>query len=59
MELAERLLMGDRRAAARLITMMENKDPEAQEIMRQLYSQSGKAYVIGRRPSRSGCTIDA
>ncbi len=47
MELAERLLMGDRRAAARLITMMENKDPEAQEIMRQLYSQSGKAYVIG------------
>lgn len=39
--------MGDRRAAARLITMMENKDPEAQEIMRQLYSQSGKAYVIG------------
>ncbi|MDK9712162.1 methylmalonyl Co-A mutase-associated GTPase MeaB [Acidaminobacter sp.] len=47
MELAERLLMGDRRAAARLISMMENKDPEAQEIMRQLYSQSGKAYVIG------------
>lgn len=39
--------MGDRRAAARLISMMENKDPEAQEIMRQLYSQSGKAYVIG------------
>lgn len=39
--------MGDRRAAARLISMVENKDPEAQEIMRQLYSQSGKAYVIG------------
>lgn len=47
MELAERLLMGDRRAAARLISMVENKDPESQEIMRQLYSQSGKAYVIG------------
>jgi len=39
--------MGDRRAAARLISMVENKDPESQEIMRQLYSQSGKAYVIG------------
>lgn len=39
--------MGDRRAAARLISMVENKDPDAQEIMRQLYSQSGKAYVIG------------
>jgi len=47
MELAERLIMGDRRAAARLISMVENKDPEAQEIMRKLYSQSGKAYVIG------------
>jgi LAO/AO transport system kinase len=47
MELAEKLLIGDRRAAARLITMVENKDPQAQELMRQLYSQSGRAYVIG------------
>ena len=47
MELSERLLMGDRRAAARLISMVENKDPAAEEIMRKLYSQSGKAYVIG------------
>lgn len=47
MELAEKLLMGDRRAAARLITLVENKAPEADEIMRRLYSESGKAYVIG------------
>ncbi|SCZ75989.1 methylmalonyl Co-A mutase-associated GTPase MeaB [Acidaminobacter hydrogenoformans] len=47
MELAEKLLMGDRRAAARLITLVENKAPEADEIMRRLYSESGKAYIIG------------
>ena len=47
MELAEKLLMGDRRAAARLVTLVGNKAPEADEIMRRLYSESGKAYVIG------------
>jgi len=47
MELAERLLKGDKRAAARLITLVENKDPEAFEILKKLYHESGKAYVIG------------
>jgi LAO/AO transport system kinase len=39
--------MGERRAAARLITMVENKDPEVIEMLRSLYSKTGKAYVIG------------
>lgn len=39
--------MGDRRAAARLISMMENKDPQALAMLRGLYCQSGSAYVIG------------
>jgi LAO/AO transport system kinase len=47
MELAEKLIMGERRAAARLITMVENKDPEVIEMLRSLYSKTGKAYVIG------------
>ncbi len=47
MELAERLLSGDKRAAARLITLVENKDPKAFEILKKIYHKSGNAYVIG------------
>lgn len=47
MELAERLLNGDKRAAARLITLVENKDPKAFEILKKIYHKSGNAYVIG------------
>lgn len=47
MELAERLLKGDKRAAARLITMAENHDPEAVEILKKLFHKTGKAHVIG------------
>lgn len=47
MELAERLLKGDKRAAARLITLVENKDQEAFEILKKIYKKSGNAYIIG------------
>lgn len=47
MELGERVINGDKRAAARLITLIENKDPVAKEIIRQYYNQTGHAYVIG------------
>lgn len=47
MELQERLLNGDKRAAARLITMIESKDPEAIDILKALYKYTGNAYVIG------------
>lgn len=47
MELAERLLKGDKRAAARLITLVENKDEEAFEILKKIYNKSGNAYIIG------------
>ena len=46
-DLYERLLEGDRRAAARLITMVENADPEAREVLRKLHSHSGNARIIG------------
>lgn len=45
--LYERLLEGDRRAAARLITMVENGDRAAREILRMLHSHSGRAHIIG------------
>ncbi|SHJ89275.1 methylmalonyl Co-A mutase-associated GTPase MeaB [Paramaledivibacter caminithermalis] len=47
MELEKRLLKGDKRAAARLITLVENKDPKAFEALKKTYYKSGNAYVIG------------
>ena len=47
MSLGERLLNGDRRACARLISMLENNDLEAVNIIKELYKHSGNAYVIG------------
>jgi len=47
MDLAERLLKGDKRAAARLISMVENKEEEAFQILKNLYHKTGNAYIIG------------
>lgn len=47
MELEKRLLDGDKRAAARLITMIENDDPKAVAILSACFSHTGKARVIG------------
>ncbi|NLY77910.1 MAG: methylmalonyl Co-A mutase-associated GTPase MeaB [Tissierellia bacterium] len=47
MNIKERLLKGDRRACARLITMLENNDEEAISIIKDLYRYSGNAYVVG------------
>lgn len=46
-ELAERVLEGDRRAAARLITLAENRHPRAREAIRDLYPHTGNSHVIG------------
>lgn len=40
-------MSGDKRAAARLITLVESRDPEAEAVLKAYYSQTGKAYVIG------------
>jgi GTPase len=38
---------GDRRALARAITLVENGDPLAEELVRNLYPETGNAYAIG------------
>ncbi len=38
---------GETRALARAITLVENRSPEAREIMREAYSRAGKAHVVG------------
>ena len=47
MKLIKRLLAGDRRAVARLISMIENNGPEAREALAALYPHTGRAYVVG------------
>jgi LAO/AO transport system kinase len=47
MDLVERMLGGDRLALARLITRVENRAPDAAEIMRAVHSRTGRAYVLG------------
>ena len=38
---------GDRRALARAITLVENSDPLAYQLVRDLYPDTGRAYTIG------------
>ncbi|HEX3329195.1 MAG TPA: hypothetical protein VHS27_04675, partial [Gaiellales bacterium] len=38
---------GDVRAVARAITLVENRDPLAYELVRELYPQTGNAAVVG------------
>jgi len=46
-ELVEKLLAGDRRAAARMISLVENDDPRKNELMSQIYAHTGHGYIIG------------
>ncbi len=46
-QLVTELLQGNRRAAARLISLVENDDPQKRELLKDLYPHTGNAYVIG------------
>ncbi len=45
--LIELALKGDKKAIARLITLVENDEDQAREIVRRIYPFTGKAYVVG------------
>lgn len=47
MDLADRVLKKDKRAVARLITLIERESPEATEALKQLYKYTGNSFVIG------------
>jgi LAO/AO transport system kinase len=46
-EMVQKLLNGDRRAAARLISLVENQSEEAGDLMKLIYPHTGKAIIIG------------
>ena len=47
MRIVERILNGDRRAVARLISMIEDGEQEAVKALSELHQHAGKAHVIG------------
>jgi LAO/AO transport system kinase len=46
-QLAERIVAGDVRAAARLMRDLDDRLPEAEAALRALFPRTGRAYVIG------------
>jgi LAO/AO transport system kinase len=44
---AERVCAGDMLAISRAITAIENHQPEAEELLRQVFPRTGKAYLTG------------
>ena len=45
--LADRVLRGDPRAVARAITLIENRHPSGDEVVRAVFRRTGRAYIVG------------
>jgi LAO/AO transport system kinase len=45
--IVERLLTGDRRALARMVTLIENETPIARQYLAELHQHTGRAHIIG------------
>jgi LAO/AO transport system kinase len=43
----ERLLQGDRRALARMVTLIENEIPQARQYLAELHQHTGNAHILG------------
>lgn len=45
--IVERLLQGDRRALARMVTLIENEVPAARRYLAELHQHAGRAQIVG------------
>ena len=45
--LSERVLAGDARAVARAISLIEDESPAGAELIRRIFANTGRAYLIG------------
>ena len=45
--IVERLLNGDRRALARMVTLIENESPQAHRFLVELHQHAGRAHIVG------------
>jgi LAO/AO transport system kinase len=46
-DVVERIVRGNRRAAGRAITLIEDEAPGVEALMRELYPHTGETYVVG------------
>ncbi|MDD3226630.1 MAG: methylmalonyl Co-A mutase-associated GTPase MeaB [Tissierellia bacterium] len=46
-QLVEKMLIGDKRACAKLITAVENEPDKAENIIREIHQYTGNAHIIG------------
>ena len=46
-KIVERLLNGDRRALARLLTLIESGVPVARQYLAELHQHAGRAHIVG------------
>lgn len=46
-DLVERLVRGEKRAAARLLTLVDDQDPKAGELLRRIHPHTGRAHIVG------------
>ena len=54
-ELSQRLLRGDKRALSRILSLVENGYPEGRQALREIFSHTGHAHIIGvTGPTGSG-----
>ena len=47
MSLAKKIISGDRRALARVLTLVENGDAHSKDILAELHPYGGKAHFVG------------
>jgi LAO/AO transport system kinase len=45
--LAERVLAGDKRGLARAISLVENRDPDGDRLVAELFPRTGRARIVG------------
>src|SRR5437764_4248199 len=45
--IVERLLTGDRRALARMVTLIENESPIVPDFLAELHQHAGRAHIVG------------
>ena len=46
-KIIDKLKKGDIRSVARLLTLIENEDEEAENILKKIWKDTGKSYIIG------------
>ena len=47
MDIVDNILIGDKRAIARSISIIDDEGPQSHELLKQIYQRTGNAVTIG------------